>query len=65
MANTGSISPPCHDTRECFAANYIHGGYRVCRILNGTYYDNTCPFCKKRKENVACSPRETSGQLLP
>lgn len=51
MANTGSISPPCHDTRECFAANYIHGGYRVCRILNGTYYDDTCPFCKKRKED--------------
>ena len=58
--------PDCNDTRQCFASGVIHGGFRVCRILTQTYtQDGQCPFCKKRKEDVACSPRETLEQLFP
>ena len=44
--------PDCHDSRECFAISYIHGGFRVCNVLIETYKENgECPFCKKRRED--------------
>lgn len=46
-------APDCHDSRECFAMRFVHGGFRVCDALTETYKENgECPFCKKRKEDV-------------
>ena len=45
-------NPMCNDTRECFATGYVHGGFRVCRVLSETYEeDGKCVFCKKNKED--------------
>lgn len=45
-------APDCHDSRECFAMRFVHGGFRVCDTLIETYkQDGECPFCKKRRED--------------
>lgn len=46
------ISPPCHDTRKCFAAHFKKER-RLCRVLTETYKeDGECPFCKTEEEDV-------------
>jgi len=49
----GTVDPDCNDTRQCFAMQFVHGGFRVCKILTSTYRDNgECPFCKPEKDKV-------------
>lgn len=52
MSKQFEQEPICHDSRECFAASYRKGEFRVCLILSETYKnDGECPYCKKERGN--------------
>jgi hypothetical protein len=42
-------NPICNDERKCFA-QAKKGKKKYCLILNDTYPNLKCPFCKQKKE---------------
>ena len=60
LCTTGCV--PCNDTRLCFARvnRKIPGNkiFRTCGILESSYADGKCPFCKPMRE-------VTKGKMYP
>lgn len=52
------VLPSCNDSRECFAKYRTYGHRNKCTILDCTYADGKCPFCKRRRD-------ETNGKFYP